>query len=305
MNNIKTLAILLLTVIITSCNGSISKTEPAKRVVILGFDGLSVEGFLNSNHPNLDSLFSDGKISFKTRTVMPSVTLPNWTSHLTGSGPEQHGITGNGWTMEKHELPSVETDEEGYPISIFKLFKDQVANAKTAYYYNWAHLISPINQKYLDEVSFQEDDKYRENYNKALEFAKTHQDDPTLIFLYTVHTDHAGHKHSWMSPEYITAIEEGDKDLGVLLDKFKEAGLYDDTHFILITDHGGIGHGHGGTTPVEMNVPWAITGPTIKTNGQLNSPNNNTNTAVVIARLFGIENIPDSWVGQIPAGLFE
>ncbi len=28
---------------------------------------------------------------------MPSVTLPNWTTHLTGSGPEQHGVLGNGW----------------------------------------------------------------------------------------------------------------------------------------------------------------------------------------------------------------
>lgn len=279
--------------------------DTAERVIILGLDGFSVEGFNTAKHPNLDRLLKDGTLSLDTRSVMPSVTLPNWTSHLTGSGPEQHGVNGNDWTIDNHPLPPIEQDADGYYPSIFKLLKDQIPDAKTAYYYNWGNLINSINQKYLDEINFLENDAYAENYKKAETFAIKHKGDPTLIFLYTVHTDHAGHKHKWMSPEYIAAIEEADVKIGELIDGLKQAGIYDDTHFFLITDHGGIGNGHGGMSPNEMLVPWAVTGPGIKKGTKLTEPNFNTNTGMVISWLFGCDSIPKSWVGQVPESIFE
>lgn len=284
-----------------------SKNTPklAKRIIILGLDGFSVPGYKTAKHPNLDKLMQNGVLSLDTRTVMPSVTLPNWTSHLTGSGPEQHGVDGNGWKLDKHTLPAIETDAEGYYPSIFKVLKDSISSIKTAYYYNWASLINPINQKYLDEINYLEDDKYLENYDKAFDFVKKHKDNPALIFLYNVHTDHAGHKHKWMSPEYITALEDADKAIGDLVNKLKVEGLYKDTHFFLITDHGGKGNGHGGMSPVEMTVPWAVTGPGIQKGKILQEPSNNTNTASVILRLFGFSGKPKAWVGEVPESIFE
>lgn len=289
----------------TQPNGTSSASNQiAKRVIILGLDGLSVPGYQTAKHPHLDDLMANGSISFTTRTVMPSVTLPNWTSHLTGSGPEQHGVDGNGWTLAEHTLPAVEQDAEGYAPSIFKILKEQIPQAKTAYYYNWGNLINPINRKYLDEVSFEEEDAYAENYKKAYQFVVANQDHPSLIFLYSVHVDHAGHSHEWMSPEYIEAIEAADTAIGQLIDQLKAANLYQDTHFLLITDHGGKGKGHGGMSPVEMNVPWAITGPGIQKGQIFTEPNNNTNTAVVLAHLFGCKDLPGSWVGQVPESIF-
>lgn len=87
---------------------------------------------------------------------------------------------------------------------------------------------------------------------------------PTLVFLYSVHTDHAGHAHKWMSAEYIKSIEEADIQIGAFIDKMKKEGLYEDTYFMFLSDHGGIGHGHGGFSVDEMIVPWGITGPDIK-----------------------------------------
>ncbi len=308
MTNKSTLLIITILLILTSCKtGPIEQKGSglAKTVIVLGLDGFSVEGFKTAKHPNLDRLLKDGVLSLNTRSVMPSVTLPNWTSHLTGSGPEQHGVNGNDWTIDNHPLPPMEQDNEGYYPSIFKLLKEQIPNVKTAYYYNWANLINPINRRYLDEVNFQENDEYAENYKMAESFAVKHKDNPTLIFLYTVHTDHAGHSHKWMSPEYITAIEEADIKIGELMDGLKEAGVYDDAHFFLITDHGGVEKSHGGMSQAEMLVPWGVTGPGIKRDTEMTDPNNNTNTAVVIARLFDCDNIPKSWVGQVPEFIFE
>jgi len=279
--------------------------KASSRVLVLGLDGFSAEGFKKAKHPNLDRLIAEGALSLTTRPVMPSVTLPNWTSHFTGSGPEEHGITNNAWTLTMHELLSVETDADGYYPSIFKVLKDQVKNVKTAYYYNWKELIYPINKKYLDEISFGEDDAYLENYNKAFDFLLKNKKNPTLAFLYSVHTDHAGHGFGWMSTEYITAIEQADVAIGELLEKLKKVGLYESTHFMLITDHGGKNKGHGGVSMVEMEVPWAIIGPKIKKLGLFTQYNSNKNTSLVIADIFGVKKLPKSWTGNLLMDLFK
>lgn len=82
----------------------ISARPRAKRVVMIALDGISVPGFTTAHTPNLDNLLAQGALSLTTRVVMPSVTLPNWTSHLTGSGPEQHGVVDNGWQIDKKDF---------------------------------------------------------------------------------------------------------------------------------------------------------------------------------------------------------
>ena len=278
--------------------------KKAKRVVLLSLDGICVEGFLKAKTPNLDILLAEGSLSLETRVVMPSVTLPNWTSHLTGSGPEQHGVVDNSWEISKFKLPAVHTDSDGYYPSVFKILKDAVPQMKTAFYYNWINLFYPYNKRYLDEVSYLEQDAYIPNYEKAFSFLKANREKPTLIFLYSVHTDHAGHKYKWMSSEYIRSIEEADIEIGKVLENMKRDGLYEDTHFMFLTDHGGIEYGHGGVSTNEMIVPWGITGPGIRTGFKRTEPNNTVNTAATILRLFNVDK-PLSWTGEIPGSILE
>ena len=273
--------------------------DRARRVVLISLDGICVEGFLKARTPNLDSILESGTYSIETRVVMPSVTLPNWTSHLTGSGPEQHGVVDNGWEISNFKLPPVAKDADGYYPSVFKVLKDNIGDMKTAFYYNWAPLINPYNKKYIDDHSYLEDDAYVPNYDRALEFISVNREYPSLVFLYSVHTDHAGHKYKWMSPEYISSIEEADVQIGRFLDTMKQEGLYDDTHFMFLTDHGGIEYGHGGVSTHEMIVPWAICGPGIKKNFKMDGTNNTVNTAAVILHLFGVAR-PDCWTGEVP-----
>ena len=278
----------------------------AQRIIVIGLDGFSTEGFNGSKHPNIDRLFEKGLITLSSRPVIPSVTLPNWTSHLTGQGPEEHGITANNWILAKHPLKAIETDANGYTPSIFKVLKDKQPKAKTAFYYNWAELINPINTKYLDEVSFEENDKYQSNYAKALKFISDNKNDPTLVFLYSVHVDHAGHQHGWMSPQYISAIEEVDVEIGRFVQQLKDDHLYEDSYFLLLSDHGGIAKGHGGVTMNEMQVPFGITGKKIKNLGNTAAFfNSNRNTSWILAKIFGLKNIPKSWTGIAPPEIFK
>lgn len=296
--------------------GSVSLTHPvaaintevnaaaAKRIVLISLDGICVEGFLKAKTPNLDALLAEGALSLDTRVVMPSVTLPNWTSHLCGSGPEQHGVVDNSWEITKFKLPAIETDSQGYYPSVFKVLKDALPQAKTAFYYNWINLFYPYNKQYFDEVSYLENDAYLPNYEKALSFLMENRKNPTLVFLYSVHTDHAGHKYKWMSPKYIKSIEEADVEIGKFINKMKEEGLYKDTHFMFLTDHGGIEHGHGGVSTDEMIVPWGITGPRIKKGFKITEANNTVNTATTILHLFKIKQ-PLAWTGEVPKSIFK
>ena len=134
-------------------------------------------------------------------------------------------------------------------------------------------------------------------------FIKEHRDEPQFIFLYNVHTDHVGHTFAWMSPEYIESIEEGDVQVGRMMDFLKAEGLYEDTHIFFITDHGGIGKGHGGVSPEEMIVPWVIKGPGIKKGFTIEEANNTVNTAATVVRLFGAEQ-PLCWTGEVPESIF-
>lgn len=274
------------------------------RVVMISLDGISVAGFKKARTPNLDLLLAEGALSTTTRVVMPSVTLPNWTSIFTGSGPEQHGVVDNTWEINKFVLPSIMSDNEGYYPSVFTVLKENVPTVKTAFYYNWINLFYPHNRRNFDEVSYLEDDAYVENYEKAFDFIVKYKNDPILVFLYSVHTDHAGHKYGWDSAEYIKSIEEADDEIGVFLNKVKSEGLYDSTTFLFLSDHGGINKGHGGVTVDEMVVPWGIVGPNVKKGYKIEQPNNTVNTASTILHLFGIKQ-PQGWVGQVNDFVFK
>lgn len=276
----------------------------AKRVVMIALDGISVEGFQEAKTPFLDQLLQEGALSVETRVVMPSVTLPNWTSHLTGSGPEVHGVFDNSWTKDNIKLEAVEVDAEGYYPSVFKVLKENVKGIKTAFYYNWINLFYPYNPKYFDEVVYLENDAYIPYYKQAFDFIVENKSNPTVVFLYSVHTDHAGHDHKWMSKEYIQSIEDADEQIGIFLNNLKEANLYKDTHFMFISDHGGINNGHGGMSPQEMIVPWGITGPGIRSNFEIVEPNNTVNTASMILHLFKIKQ-PLPWTGEVIKSVFK
>ena len=275
----------------------------AKRVLMLALDGIRVDGFQKAYTPNLDALMAEGVLSLNTRVVMPSITLPNWTSILTGSGPELHGVGDNKWTLSDRTLPPLESDEDGYYPSIFKVLKDNMPQVKTAFYWNWEPLIGTMNQKYIDDKNFLGDNGYVENYDRAFEFMKDNRDSPAVVFLYSVHTDHAGHLHHWMSDEYIKAIEEADVEIGRLVGRMKAEGIYDDTHIFFLSDHGGNGTGHREFIPHVMEVPWGLSGPGVRKGVRMEEPNNHLNTASVILRLFNVEQ-PACWVGEVPHSIF-
>ncbi len=282
-----------------------AQARDAKRVVILALDGMSVKGFEQANTPVMDALMAEGALSLTTRVVNPSVTLPNWTSHLTGSGPEQHGVVDNGWRVDSHTLSPSAKDADGYYPSVFQVLKESVSDIKIGFYYEWSPLINAFNPKYMDDV--QRIDKTEQSHAQlgelAYNFIETNKDQPTVIFYLNDDVDGKGHSYNWSSEEYFKAIETADKNFGVLIEKLKAAGMYDDTYFFILSDHGGIGTGHGGVTHDEMIVPWGVKGPGIKQGFIITDANNTVNTATTLLNIFDIKQ-PQSWTGQTVESIY-
>ena len=84
----------------------------------------------------------------------------------------------------------------------------------------------------------------------------------------------------------------------------KEAGMYDDTIFIITSDHGGIKKGHGGKTMAEMQTPFIIAGKNIKKAGEFQESMVQYDVAATMAYIFGLEQ-PQVWTGRAMKQVFK
>lgn len=291
------LSAFLLTSLLHRCSSGPVKT---KRIILLGIDGMGISGFQDAKTPNLDKLVRTGALSLKTRAVMPTVSAPNWGSHLLGAGPEQHGITYNGWTVDNHSVEPILEDDCGYFPSVFNVIRETKSKALTGFFYDWNGLGDLYNLELIDKVEFSKG--FVETFEKATPWII--ENDPLFTFIYIGHPDHIGHTHQWGSKEYIEALEDVDDALGTFFKQLELAGLYDDTHFIVVTDHGGVGYGHGGLSMEEIQVPWIIKGPGIIQNRLIEQYGDVYNTAATISYLLDIPS-PEEWTGRPYLGAFK
>ena len=74
--------------------------------------------------------------------------------------------------------------------------------------------------------------------DKALEMLDKYGKKPFFFFVHCAEVDHSGHQHGEPSKEYNDAIIFGDTQLGRIVAKLKELGVYDKTLIYVTADHG-------------------------------------------------------------------
>ncbi len=74
--------------------------------------------------------------------------------------------------------------------------------------------------------------------DKALELLEKYASKPFFFFVHFAEVDHAGHRHGEKSKEYDEAIISGDKQLGRIVEKLKQLGVYEKTLIYVTADHG-------------------------------------------------------------------
>lgn len=267
----------------------------AKHVVLIGLDGWGAYSVQKANMPNVKKLMAEGSYTLKKRSVLPSSSAVNWGSMYMGAGPELHGYTE--WGSKVPELPSRVTDEDGIFPTVFGLLHRAYPKAEIGCICEWDGI------RYVVDTLALNFDKHIENSLEnptetarvAVEYIKRAK--PTLVNIVYDEPDHVGHKIGHDTPAYYDKMAELDGYVGQIIRAVKDAGIYDETIFIVTADHGGINKGHGGKTMLEMETPFIICGKNVKKGYEFTESMMQFDCASTIAYIFGLKQ-PQVWIGR-------
>jgi len=246
---------------------------PVKHLVFIGLDGWGGVYVPKANMPTVKRMMSQGAWSLTAQSVKPSVSWPNWSSIFYGTPPEQR-------------------NREDFP-SIFTVLKNNGLAKKSVFFYEWDELLK-INS--VDEIEKQKNHSSAEYAEKIAAYVKEQK--PVFAAVNFDEPDTTGHNKSWGSSFYYAKLTEMDNIIAIIEKAYKDAGIYDNTVFVLSADHGGTFRGHGAYFPKHYKIPMIFYGCGIKEGFTIPSPINIYDITPTLAALLGME-IPPEWTGRI------
>jgi predicted AlkP superfamily pyrophosphatase or phosphodiesterase len=257
--------------------------EDIRSVVLFLVDSMRPDGLLQADTPCMDRLIAEGAHTFCAKTVFPTMTLPCHASLFFGVDPEVHGITTNTWVGTKKPIPGL------FEI----LFR---AGRQSAAFFNWEELRDLHPPGSLKASFYLKDDKTPGNQSDlalavlATDFFRKNRID--FSFNYFHQTDAAGHREGYMSEPYLKAIANADRCIGKIVDACTQ-----DTVFIVMADHGGIGRSHGTDLPEDTTIPFIMKGPGIPRGYRIERPVKITDVAPTVAKILEVAP-PAEWIGE-------
>ena len=250
-----------------------------EHVVVIGIDGLRPDRMLLADSPVLHGLMRTGAYSMWMRTTPLAVTLPSFTSMMTGVNPRKHGVD---WDRE---MPLAAPFYSKTP-TIFELAsRVGYVTAMTSGKSKFSALAKPgtITHAFLPKVdlavtiaSLGKPDKGPEGLAfsaqekvgddvviaEALKIIESFR--PNFMFIHLPSVDTVGHDKGWGSPEQLAQIATTDANVGNVLAALDRAGIRESTVVIVSADHGGAGLTHGPDDPRSRYIPWIANGPAVR-----------------------------------------
>lgn len=287
--------IFALAFVLCFADASVAAKWKAKHVVLIGLDGWGAYSAEKANMPNVKKLMANGSYTLEKRSVLPSSSAVNWASMFMGAGPELHGYTE--WGSRKPELPSRELNQNGIFPTVFQLLRDSDPKAEIGCLYEWGGI------KYLVDTLSLNSNQQAPDYNKyptaLCEMAVKYigEKKPNLVGIIFDNPDHVGHQAGHDTPAYYEKLTELDGYIGQIIKAVEDAGMLNETIFIVTADHGGINKGHGGKSMQEMQTPFIISGKNVKKGNKFNESMMQFDCASTIAYIFGLKQ-PQVWIGR-------
>jgi len=286
--------------LLVSCCRDQQYPKGIKHVVVIGIDGMSVQGFLEASTPCMDSLMHNGAYNFKVRCVLPTVSKPNWNAMLCGAGPEATGVIDNSWKRSFDACPPVAMSEHKVFPNIFSVIRQQMPKAETGCISQWSGFKDMLETELINRF-----ETYPTPFETAQKTAEYILDKkPDFVFIQLDEVDDAGHSKGHMSAEYIKTIHEIDGDVQIIVNAVKKAGISQNTMIMVVADHGGIFFGHGRNHYEELTTPIIYSGRGIKKGYQIKQQIYKYDVAADVAFALGLE-MPQVWVGRPVKAAYE
>ncbi len=280
-----------------------ARNSVAPHVVLIGLDGWGAYSLPKADMPTVKEFMKSGCYTLEKRTVLPSSSAPNWASMFMGAPTEIHGYTQ--WGSKTPEIPERVVGKHGIFPTVFQLLRDADPNAEIGVLYEWdgiKYLVDTLSLSYHQQALTQVEGTDSQITDLAVKYIREKK--PELLAVCFDEPDHVGHTVGHDTPGYYDKLHELDGYIARIVQAVKDAGIYDDTVFIITSDHGGINMGHGGITLAEMNSPFIISGKGIKATGEFSEVMMQPDVSPTIARILGIEQ-PQAWTGRPMLQVFE
>lgn len=243
-------------------------------VILISIDGFAAYHLENEKLqlPNIRELIQQGVWAESSRTVFPSVTHPSHATLTTGVSPRRHGVIGNEMTNRNTGVSySVTTQTRQNAIHVPTLFDAARQAGLTTAAFDWPETrgdtsidfnilhghdeldeseVDPKLLQTLREAGISIDAYYDiaprgrmvQGYRdfilaqSASEIFRTQK--PQLMAIHFAMTD--GMQHSFGSAHYLAqaALTQTDYHIGMIRQAARDAGLEEQTTFLIVADHG-------------------------------------------------------------------
>ncbi|MBR5311466.1 MAG: alkaline phosphatase family protein [Clostridia bacterium] len=262
-------------------------------VIVIGVDGAGA--FVKqADTPCFDRIFAEGAVTYSALASNPTISAECWGSMLLGVGPEVHKLTNGIVSSTPYPVDSA------FP-SLFRRIREVMPDAELGSYCDW----NPITFGIVENNQNVANATARDTDLMPMICDYIREKKPTFLFTQLDSVDGAGHGHGYGSEAHLRRIHEVDELMNDAYEAVKEAGILEDTLFIMIADHGGFGTGHGGWTDEEKYVTFAASGKGVQ-KGAIEEMNIRDLSAIVLYAL-GIDAPAfdeQGWTAQVPAGIF-
>ena len=242
------------------------------KVVVLSVDAMVFEDikYLRTK-PNFGMLYEGGSSVDHCRTVYPSVTYPCHVSMSSGTYPNKHGVTNNAafcpgqlkdvpwnWFADVIKTPDIFSAAKAAGLTTAAVFWPVTGNHKDIDYLideYWPQSSTDtqhdcfIRSGSTEEVwekcikPFVDGVKIRKHpvtdwFNIQSACAMIRHFQPDLLLIHPGNVDSYRHATGIFSDKVTQGLDETETFVGMLIQATKDAGVFEDTNFFIVSDHG-------------------------------------------------------------------
>lgn len=242
----------------------------AKHVVVVSYDAFSEDHFEQAKQlPNLKRLVTSGVHTTKLKSVNPTMTYVVHSTMVTGVYPDKHGVFHNNPLQ-----PFVETDNQAWHWYRQNVKVPTIYDAVNAAGLTTAGILWPVTARSSIKYNLPEvvaingenqaikvlkngrplfclglelkygriregtNQPYLDDFSTACAVDTIKRKQPNLMLLHLIDLDDTKHAYGTKGQAVDEVIERMDKRLGDIITAVEEAGIMDETVFIVLGDHG-------------------------------------------------------------------
>ena len=248
-----------------------------RRLVLISVDGLRADVITADVAPRMAALRDRGAWA-EALNDLPSATLPNHATMLTGLLSDRHHVLFNFF------LPG-----NIAALTIFDYARE--AGLRSAFFASKSKLAHLAPPESLEVIDIDADTAALVERMLAL----LTPDGPELVFLHLRDPDSIGHRFKWLSSEYLDAVTEMDCLIGRIVDAL-DADSQTESYLIVTADHGGDGVNHFVNIPANRTIPWIVCGPDVAAGRVLDEAVSTADTMPTALWLLGVD-VPEGLSG--------